>query len=84
MECLEEYGERHRAIRKGSAEMSKQDLGDLLDKIRRVNQEGGTRRIQAPPKDEARGHQIQGAAGLQVPIRLIEGGKEIEIEWVQE
>jgi hypothetical protein len=26
-EYIEEYGERHRAIRKGSAEMSREDLG---------------------------------------------------------
>lgn len=85
MEYIEEYGERHRAIRKGRADMSREELGELL-----VNLGGSIKRGEL----EASGHlpemqpetiRFTEPLVYKFLYAYIEGGREIEIEieWAQ-
>jgi PadR family transcriptional regulator PadR len=83
MEYIEEYGERHRAIRKGSAEMAREELGVLLVEFGESLKKGEASMHLPEMKPEK----------MRFPERLvykflyayIEGGREIEIEieWAQ-
>lgn len=85
MEYIEEYGERHRAIRKGSAEMTREELGGLL-----VNFGESLKRGEVEVSEHLTEMMSE---KIRFPERLvykflyayIEGGREIEIEieWAQ-
>lgn len=85
IEYIEEYGERHRAIRKGDAEMTREELGDLLVSFGESLKKGEV--------DTADHLPVMKPEKMRFPERLvykflyayIEGGREIEIEieWAQ-
>ena len=86
MEYIEEYGERHRAIRKGSAEMSKQDLGDLLIRFGESIKKGELDASKHLPEMKREAIRFKEPLVYKFLYAFIEGGREIEIEieWAQE
>ncbi len=85
MEYIEEYGERHRAIRKGSAEMTREELGGLLIKFGESLKRGEVDASEHLPEMKPEKMRFPERLVYKFLYAYIEGGREIEIEieWAQ-
>ena len=85
MEYIEEYGERHRAIRKGSAEMTREELGVLLVEFGESLQKGEVEASMHLPEMKPEKMRFPERLVYKFLYAYIEGGREIEIEieWAQ-
>ena len=85
MEYIEEYGERHRAIRKGSAEMTREELGGLLMKFGESLKRGEVEISDHLPEMKPEKMRFPKQLVYKFLYAYIEGGREIEIEieWAQ-
>jgi PadR family transcriptional regulator PadR len=85
MEYIEEYGERHRAIRRGSSEMTREELGGLMvrfgESIKRGEIEASEHLTDMKPETISFTEPLV----YKFLYAYIEGGREIEIEieWAQ-
>jgi hypothetical protein len=78
-EYIEEYGERHRAIRKGSAEMSREDLGDLLIRFGESIKKGELDASKHLPEMKREAIMFKEPLVYKFLYAYIEGGREIEL-----
>jgi PadR family transcriptional regulator PadR len=85
MEYIEEYGERHRAIRKGSAEMAREELGVLLVEFGESLKKGEGEASMHLPEMKPEKMRFPERLVYKFLYAYIEGGREIEIEieWAQ-
>jgi PadR family transcriptional regulator, regulatory protein PadR len=80
MEYIEEYGERHRAIRKGEAEMTREELGDLLVRFGESLKNGEVNTSEHLPSMKPETMRFPERLVYKFLYAYIEGGREIEIE----
>ncbi len=85
MEYIEEYGERHRAIRKGQAELSRSELGDLMIRFGESIKSGEIEASKHIPSMAPERIRPTEPVVYKFLYAYIEGGREIEseIEWAQ-
>jgi len=85
IEYIEEYGERHRAIRKDSAEMTREELGSLMVKFGESIKNGEIEASQHLPDMKPETIRFTEPLVYKFLYAYIEGGREIEIEieWAQ-
>ena len=85
MEYIEEYGERHRAIRKGKADMSREELGKLLINLGEAVKRGQLEVSGHIPNIQPETIRFTEPLVYKFLYAFIEGGREIEIEieWTQ-
>jgi PadR family transcriptional regulator PadR len=85
IEYIEEYGERHRAIRKGEAEMTREELGDLLVGFGESLKRGEVDTSDHLPAMKPEKMRFPERLVYKFLYAYIEGGREIEIEieWAQ-
>jgi PadR family transcriptional regulator PadR len=85
IEYIEEYGERHRAIRKGDAEMTREELGDLLIGFGESLKKGEVDTADHLPTMKPETMRFPERLVYKFLYAYIEGGREIEIEieWAQ-
>jgi DNA-binding PadR family transcriptional regulator len=85
MDYIEEYGERHRAIRKGNAEMTREELGNLLIRFGESLKWGEVEASEHLPEMKPENIRFPERLVYKFLYAYIEGGREIEIEieWEQ-
>ncbi len=85
IEYIEEYGERHRAISKGNAEMTREELGDLLVRFGESLKKGEVDVMDHLPSMKQETMRFPDRLVYKFLYAYIEGGREIEIEieWAQ-
>ena len=80
IEYIEEYGERHRAIRKGSTEITRKELGGLLVKFGESLTRGDFEASEHFPRMKPETIRFPEHLVFKFLYAYIEGGREIEIE----
>ncbi len=80
MEYIEEYGERHRAIRRGQADMSRKELGELMIRLGESIKMGEIQASKHLPSMAPESIKLTEPIIYKFLYAYIEGGHEIEIE----